>query len=99
MRTDLGVLRLTDMPAILVETAFISNEQDAKLLKNNQSEFAKAIAEGIFEFLGIKESQMSVDEAMNAVKTKAGLADKTMKYLADYQYGKDLMIKLAKAMR
>lgn len=46
-RRDLGVLRLTRCPAVLVETAFIDNESDAWLLKNRQEEFARAICEGI----------------------------------------------------
>lgn len=46
-RPDLGVLRLTNCPAILVETAFIDNENDAWLLKNRQEDFARAIYEGI----------------------------------------------------
>lgn len=33
-RADLGVLRKTNMPALLIETAFIDNAQDAALLKN-----------------------------------------------------------------
>ena len=52
VRSDLGVLRLTNMPAILVETAFIDNKSDALLLKNNTDGFAKAIFEGISEVLG-----------------------------------------------
>ena len=97
VRTDLGVLRFTDMPAILVETAFISNENDAKLLKNNTQDFAKAIFEGLLDFSGI--NKMTVDDAVNLIKTKAGLSDKTMKYLLDYEYGKDLVMKLAMSMK
>ena len=41
------VLRRTTMPAILVEVAFISNEDDAELLKTRQDEFARAIARGV----------------------------------------------------
>ena len=48
-RPDLGVLRLTNMPAVLVETAFIDNESDAWKLKNKQELFAQAIFEGIAE--------------------------------------------------
>lgn len=99
VRPDLGVLRLTDMPAILVETAFIDHKNDAVLLKNNAEGFAKAIADGIFEFLGISGNVLSEYEAFDVVKTKADLSDETMKYLNDYQYGKDLIIKLAKAMK
>ena len=46
-RPDLGVLRLTTMPAVLVETAFIDNESDVWKLKNKQALFAQAIFEGI----------------------------------------------------
>lgn len=54
-RTDLGVLRDTQMPAILIETAFISNQNDAKLLKEKTDEFANAIFEGVLEFCEKKE--------------------------------------------
>lgn len=46
-RKDLGVLRLTNCPAILVETAFIDNEADAWLLKTRAEDFAAAICEGL----------------------------------------------------
>lgn len=40
---DFAVLRLAKMPAILIETAFIDNAQDAYKLQNKQDEFASAI--------------------------------------------------------
>ncbi len=46
-RPDLGVLRRTNMPALLVETAFIDNMHDAALLKNYIADFAKAICMGV----------------------------------------------------
>ena len=49
-RPDLKVLRHTDMPAVLVETAFIDNDEDEKLLRNHQDDFARAIARGITDF-------------------------------------------------
>lgn len=45
------VLRHTNMPAVLVETAFIDNNQDALLLINNSDDFAKAIARGITDYV------------------------------------------------
>ncbi len=33
------------------------------------------------------------------IKQKAGLSDSTIKYLADYQYGADLLKKLSNAMK
>ena len=48
----LYVLSNTDMTAVLVETAFISNDGDEKLLSDEhwQDEFARAIARGATDF-------------------------------------------------
>ena len=61
IRTDRGiktanftVLTGTNMPAVLVETAFISNNEDSKILKAKQSEFATAICKGICSYFGMK---------------------------------------------
>ncbi len=47
---DLCVLENTVMPAVLVEIAFISNDDDVQLLMNNLDDFARAIACGITDF-------------------------------------------------
>lgn len=49
------VLRLTDCPAVLVETAFITNEDDERLLadENTRDQFAGAIARGITDYLSM----------------------------------------------
>lgn len=44
------VLRHTDMPAVLVETAFIDNDDDAALLTDKWDDFARAIARGITDY-------------------------------------------------
>ncbi|MGL5038075.1 MAG: N-acetylmuramoyl-L-alanine amidase [Aeromonas sp.] len=44
---DFAVLRLSNMPAILVETAFIDNNTEANLLKEKSMNFAKAIYKAI----------------------------------------------------
>lgn len=44
------VVRNTDMPACLVELAFISNEEDAALLKFQADDFARAIARGVTDY-------------------------------------------------
>jgi len=44
------VLKYTNMPAVLVETAFIDNPDDAKLLVDREDDFARAIAVGISDY-------------------------------------------------
>ena len=44
------VLKHTDMPAVLVETAFIDNDADAAFLENKADEFARAIARGVTDY-------------------------------------------------
>lgn len=50
-RSGLIVLKHTDMPAVLVEMAFIDNDSDAELLMGKQDEFARAIARGVTDYL------------------------------------------------
>lgn len=47
---SLIVLKYTYMPAILVETAFISNSKDCDLLLNKVDDFARAIARGVTDY-------------------------------------------------
>ena len=49
-RNGLYVLTNTDAVAVLVELAFITNEDDADLLRTEQDTFARAIARGITDF-------------------------------------------------
>lgn len=48
---SLYVLRRTNMPALLIELGFITNESDAMLLRDEQYLFAYAIYQGILEFV------------------------------------------------
>ena len=49
-RNGLYVLNNTDMPAILVELAFISNAHDEELLSERQEAFSRAIARGVTDY-------------------------------------------------
>lgn len=48
---NLAVLKHTYMPAVLVEMAFITNDDDLQLLLDRQDDFARAIVAGIVEYL------------------------------------------------
>jgi len=67
IRTDLGVLKQTNMPAVLAETAFITNLEDANKLKYRAADFAKAIARAITRYYGLGEFNM-VETAQQALK-------------------------------
>ena len=47
LKRDLGWLRLTNDPAILIETCFVSNKADTDKYTSNREKIAKLIAEGI----------------------------------------------------
>lgn len=57
----LAVLRKTKMPAILIETAFISNPSDAEKLRNTEA-FALAIFKAIKNHYGLEEKPMNEPE-------------------------------------
>ena len=46
----LYVLTNTDMPAVLVELAFITNPDDEEILANAQDALARAVARGITDY-------------------------------------------------
>lgn len=48
------MIRASNMPGVLTELAFISNSDDAKILRDKQEQLALAIAKGILTYLGIK---------------------------------------------
>lgn len=51
MRRDLHVLKATKSPAVLVETAFISNPEEEKLLRDKPEIFAEGILAGIKNYI------------------------------------------------
>lgn len=56
---DYAVLRETNCIATLVEMAFINNNDDCLLVANNVDKFAKAISQGILNYLGIQANLSS----------------------------------------
>lgn len=66
------VLKNTDAPAVLVETAFIDNEDDAKLLRDREDDFARAIARGVTDYYAnTKPLPDVIDTASNKTKGEA----------------------------
>lgn len=53
INTSLYVLRKTSMPALLIELAFITNPEDAELLRNDRYLFAYAIYRGILDYFNL----------------------------------------------
>lgn len=50
-RSNLGVLKYTNMPAVLVEIGFIDNESDHEVLINHKDDIARAIARGVTDYM------------------------------------------------
>lgn len=75
-RPDLVVLNSTKMPAVLVETGFISNDKEKNLLSMDvyQNKIAQAIANGIFKYLGWAVKDMDeikdIDAALKVLQSK-----------------------------
>lgn len=49
----LSFIMLTDMPAVIVECGFIDNDDDCKKIVDNKRSIAKAIADGIMEYINV----------------------------------------------
>lgn len=56
LNPSLYVLRRTSMPAILVETAYLTNQQDAEKLRDEPDAFAKGIYLGLLSYFGLPEA-------------------------------------------
>lgn len=55
---SLCVLRKTQMPSMLIETAFLSNASDAKKLKDRQDEFVQAIYDELSWYYNLTEKKV-----------------------------------------
>lgn len=106
-RKDLIVLNSTKMTAALVEIAFITNMVEKLLLINAgyRSHIANAIFEGIQQYLGVDDTNTegSVKSQQQlkkeAVQKGYEFSDKTIAYLAAYEFAEELIDRLYKNMK
>ena len=105
-------IRETVAPAVICEGVFVDTKADAAQADTlaEQQAFGVAYAKGILDTLGLDydepeepddafETDEEVQAAITKVQQKAGLAAETMQYLLAYEYGTDLVVKLANAMK
>ena len=103
-------VRDTKCPAVICEGVFVDSKADAEQAGTaaKQQAFGVAYAKGILDTLGIKYDTPTTAEpvtdaetqaAITKVQQAAGLSGKTMQYLLDYEYGVELVKKLAKAVK
>ena len=106
-------IRETVAPAVICEGVFVDTKADAAQADTlaEQQAFGVAYAKGILDTFGLAydepedapdnafETDEEVQAAITKVQQKAGLAAETMQYLLAYEYGTDLVIKLANAMQ
>ena len=105
-------IRETVAPAVIVEGVFVDTKADAAQADTlaEQQAFGVAYAKGILDTLGLDydepeepddafETDEEVQAAITKVQQKAGLDAETMQYLLAYEYGTDLVVKLANAMK
>lgn len=94
------VLRYTAAPAVLIEHGFHTSRDEVALLKTDayRQKLAEADCKGICDYLRAPwsdETATGEKDYREAVKSRFGLADVTMEHLAAYQYGDELLKKLA----
>ena len=105
-------IRETVAPAVICEGVFVDTKADAAQADTlaEQQAFGVAYAKGILDTLGLAydepeepddefETDEEVQAAITKVQSAAGLAAETMQYLLAYEYGTELVTKLANAMK
>lgn len=67
-----GFIRMTSMPAVICEGAFVDNKNDVKIIdtKAEQQAFGYAYARGILKTLGIKDNGLDGKESEPKVESK-----------------------------
>lgn len=103
IKTDgLYVTKHTKMPAVLIEHGFYSNFSEMLLLLTDEfrEKCAIADAKGILAYIGIPWIDNTANnDDIEIIKNKIGLEQQTIEYLQAYKYGKELIQKIANAVK
>ena len=85
----------TRVPTVLIEHGFYTNQKELELLKSDafRQKCAEADTAGILAYLGVHQEMVRYED-MQTLRS-IGLADTTINWLAGYQYGRELISKLA----
>ena len=71
-RSNWTVINQSKIPAVLVEGGFMDSNNDYKVITSEQGQlgYAKAVAEGLIEFLGLTKKQIAPQENFNSYTVK-----------------------------
>ena len=71
-RANWTVIKQDKIPAVLVEGGFMDSKNDYKIITSEQGQlgYAKAVAEGLIEFLGLVKKQIAPQKNFNSYTVK-----------------------------
>lgn len=93
--TVIHYVKARGVSSALLEVCFIDDIDDMKLYQSKKAEIIKAIANGIIKGFSLKPKY----DAIAIIKEKIGLEQQTIEYLQAYKYGKELIEKIANAVK
>ena len=95
------VLKLPDIPAVLIETAYISNAEEEKLLKktNFQNNLAIAVSASVKDYFATNGSKPPGDESMATAEYKIKKGDTLFAVAKKFDTRIDVLLKLNNMQR
>lgn len=97
-----GFIRQTKCPAVIAEYGFIDNAADRALMDTmeKQDAIGRMYARAILRVLGyhVAAEPTATEHACEILREKLQLADETIDYLLRYQYGDQLVQRIAKIL-
>ena len=71
-RANFTVINQNNVPAVLVEGGFMDSNNDYKIITSEEGQlgYAKAVAEGLIEFLGLTKKEIAPQENFNSYTVK-----------------------------